>query len=303
MIAPEKNSNRPLKQKIVKSSVNRFKSLSLRVIYGIVFIVMLNGVFITFSSGVIKNTAILLILPLMIIAGIALIILPLLTTFVMIGSALSKNIAKASQQDLRYIGFTNPEDDYVAYKSFREQTSEATEERTRAFYHLTGIGWVRDLDDRIEAGAKASKRLDAFFSYGFMSLFVKLGKHTVIHNRDGRMAPDDSGRFIESELIPTLMFKTIWATQKIIRQKKLNGTSNPIPYAAYLFRMASLHNNPENKDVQERALLLWKDERSLTLAFQLRDWELSLLESFTGVPDEWINEFNETRQKEVKYGR
>jgi hypothetical protein len=63
--------------------------------------------------------------------------------------------------------------------------------------------------------------------------------------------------------------------------------------------MASLHNNPENKDVQERALILWRDGRNLDLVFRLRVCAMQQIETFADIPDAWVEELAELQANDV----
>jgi hypothetical protein len=54
--------------------------------------------------------------------------------------------------------------------------------------------------------------------------------------------------------------------------------------------MASLHNNPENRDVQEKALLCWETSRSLKLTLRLRESTIKELRSYNNLPDSWVEE-------------
>jgi hypothetical protein len=175
--------------------------------------------------------------------------------------------------DLRYVGFSQEDSD-----PFFTTTLPNHADRKR-------------LKLRKSTVSKPTGTIKALFDYGFFILIRSANpKGKRIVNKSGQFSIRTSERVIIEKSLEAFLFRTIFISKWLFLVKRLKSNINPVPYAAYLFRMASLHNNPENKDVQEKALLLWKDKRSLELTFKLRFHTLEGIRNLNDIPESWIEE-------------
>jgi hypothetical protein len=163
--------------------------------------------------------------------------------------------------------------------------------RSTATFNKVSLLQADELLDKPVELPPSSKRILAFLSYGCSSIVKALhsDKTFILIEEDDFVHPLSAKQHLSLQI---LTYETIVISQKVIKSNKLNPTSNPIPYAAYLFRMASLHNNPKDKDVQEKALLLWQQCRSLSLSSEFRTHSLQTIQEFEGTPETWIREIN-----------
>jgi hypothetical protein len=135
-------------------------------------------------------------------------------------------------------------------------------------------------------------RKKAFRSYGYFIRFKKLHSVASFINYEGKIGAMEVEQ-LRNKLLQVLVWKTIKIAKELEVKYNLDTTINPIPLAAYLFRTSSVHNNPESREPQNKALLLWQNNRSLTLAFELRDYATEVIEGVIDLPDRWIKDVAE----------
>jgi hypothetical protein len=198
-------------------------------------------------------------------------------------SSSTHHLSKAFKQDLGYVGFEGTLGYYYNNKD-------------RAIYKNSNLIPPVVLSATNPTQNKPSNFFKAFLGYGFLTLsstktvssLPSIGGNPLYPSS----RPTSYAYGANNHNIKRLVFRTIQITKKVMKEEDCNPLINPVPYAAYLFRMASLRNNPENKNVQKKALLLWRDNRNLELTFKIRSLSLEDLQSYDGYPDSWVEEIS-----------
>jgi hypothetical protein len=196
-----------------------------------------------------------------------------LTQWVMLSYG-GKGFGSTAEHDLRYVGFIRAIEDFMGEEVSLSESSRGlivlgTHEPTKL---------------------KPANRIKAFLFYGFASTFrQELSNETHI-NELGNIKQNFINASSRKHYVRSLVFRTIKSSRKVLRNKALSSYDNPNLYAAYLFRMASLHGNPEDKDVQEKALILWQDKRDLKITTRLRECTITDLKTYKDLPDNWVLE-------------
>jgi hypothetical protein len=137
---------------------------------------------------------------------------------------------------------------------------------------------------------KPANHIKSFFSYGLFRIVKKLSTVKGFINKEGRISSTQLDLDKDKGILQSFLSRTLKVSRKIMR--KYESEYDIAPYAAYLFRMASIDLNPEDKEIQKKALVLWQAGLDLELIFRLRSYSLEDIIIMANLPSSWIKEID-----------